>query len=130
MLQMATMADKISGTSESLAREHGEAKGMQEQCRKLESRFHQIQQEIEDMVLAASSIRPRPCISTLPSVETDLPLQLRVPYQSCHKFWVDVATAPLSYGYLFHPYCLWKLVLEGSMTCPDCKSRISEHWLR
>jgi hypothetical protein len=81
-------------------------------------------------VLSASSIRPTPCISTLPSSETVLSLQLRLPCQCCNKFWVDMAIAPLSCGCLFHPYCLWKLVLAGSMTCPGCKCKISEQWLQ
>jgi hypothetical protein len=125
-LQMATSADKISATSESLAREQGLAKGMRDQCSKLESRINQIQREIEGLVLSASSIRPTPCISTLPSSETALSLLLRLPCQCCNKLWVDMATVPLSCGCLFYPYCLWKLVLAGSVTCLGCLCKISD----
>lgn len=102
-----------------------------EKTREVEVLRHKVstlQAEIEEMdcqisliIIEESFVRPQQFLTSFPIVPTSMtPLKEKLPCGLCGRFWAEMALANLPCGCLFHPYCMFKIVLGKNPRCPSC----------
>lgn len=87
-----------------------------------------LQAEIQDMdcqidliIIEESFVRPQQFFTSFPTVPTSMtPLKDKLPCGLCGRFWAEMALANLPCGCLFHPCCMFKIVLGKNPRCPSC----------
>jgi DNA replicative helicase MCM subunit Mcm2 (Cdc46/Mcm family) len=118
--ELVQIALKITTATKAVASCEIQSKSLESQVHELRSEVGGITLKIDGLILDAQSIRPQMIFPKLLYVVEVLRFQTEAPCRSCHRFFVDMAAVPSSCGCLFHPICLWQMILAGVGECPRC----------
>ena len=88
-----------------------------------------LRKQVETKRLAMITICPKRIFDKLPTmvVDTEGPMSKACP--GCCRFFLKNAAVPFSCGCMYHPHCLWEMLVVGHRYCPRCGERASGIWM-
>ena len=88
-----------------------------------------LRKEVTAKRLSMITIRPQKIFDKLPTVagDTEGPMSKACP--GCCRFFLKNAAVPFSCGCMYHPHCLWDLLVVGHRYCPRCGEKASGIWM-
>ena len=84
---------------------------------------------VETKRLAAMTIRPKKIFDKLPTlaIDTEGPWSKACP--GCCRFFLKNVAVPFSCGCMYHPDCLWEMLVVRHRYCPRCGEKASGIWM-
>lgn len=102
----------------------------EEKYKTMEDELALLQEQYNSEKASQASIKPKAPVGNAGLDAGVAPvLQLDEPCPRCQHKFVANTVCPLSCGCLFHPWCLWAVLLAGNRACPRCKQEVDNQWL-
>jgi hypothetical protein len=88
-----------------------------------------LKKQVETQRLAAITIRPKCIFDKLPTMADDTEGPLSKACPGCCRFFLKNVAVPFSCGCMYHPHCLWEMLVVGHRYCPRCGEKASGIWM-
>ena len=75
------------------------------------------------------TIRPKCIFDKLPTLADDTEGPLSKACPGCCRFFLKNVAVPFSCGCMYHPHCLWEMLVVGHRYCPRCGEKASGIWM-
>ena len=113
-----------------LVEKNGRVKSLGEQVRTLFNLLQDIERQVDVIIIEESCVCPQQFFSSFPVAPTGMRrLKEDLPCGMCGRFWAYMALVNLTCGCLFHPCCMFKIVLGRNPHCPCCDEVPSGVWM-
>ena len=107
-----------------------EVEALQQKVAALQAQIEDMDCQINIIIIEESCVRPQQFFTSFPTVPTSMtPLKKDLPCGLCGRFWAEMALVNLPCGCLFHPCCMFKIVLGKNPCCPTCNHVPGGAWM-
>jgi hypothetical protein len=88
-----------------------------------------LKKQVETQRLAMITIRPKLVFDKLPTLADDIEGPMSKACPGCCRFFLRNVAVPFSCGCMYHPHCLWEMLVVGHRYCPRCGEKASGIWM-
>ena len=128
-MEMAAVTKKLDAAVGEITALEAEMEEIDKLINKLEASLKDLTDQEQDLILETVAVKPRAVFWKLPYALQEIQIEIALPCPWCNMFLVDTCVVPFSCGCLFHPHCMWNMVLVGGSRCPRCLKTASPRWM-
>ena len=88
-----------------------------------------LRKQVETKRLSMITIRPKKIVDKLPTLADDTEGAMSLACPGCCRFFLKNVAVPFSCGCMYHPHCLWEMLVVGHRYCSRCGEKASGIWM-